>query len=105
MKKEIEIKLFGLNELGVNVLNEYHKHHIEAKIIPSFQIGDLGLLKQRRIKYKKYQTAGQDANVLWCFIYEVHFSGYNGEYLTLQLKHFKHEIYEVEITENLKRIG
>ena len=37
MKKQIELKLFGLNETGVNELNEFYKDNIRENYIEPFQ--------------------------------------------------------------------
>ena len=31
-KKQIEVKLNGLNQFGVDTLNEYYKHNIERRL-------------------------------------------------------------------------
>jgi hypothetical protein len=108
MKKEIEIKLFGLNELGVNELNEHYKNNIEAGYIKPHQVGNFkNYIKRKRIKQlNSFQNTGQDTYITNVDLAQ-HIPGseYHGPCFSLQLKHFKHEIYEVEITENLKRIG
>ena len=50
MKKQIELKLFGLNETGVNELNEFYKDNIRENYIEPFQIGEYKDIKRKRIK-------------------------------------------------------
>ena len=108
MKKEIEIKLFGLNELGVNELNEYYKHNIKAKYAEPFQIGDFkNYIKHKRIKQvKSFQNTGLDTYMFNVDLKQhIPKSEYGGSYFSLQLKHFKHEVYEVELVETFKKIS
>ncbi len=108
MKKEIEIKLFGLNELGVNELNEHYKHNIEVGYIKPYQVGNFKNYKKRkRIKQvKSFQNTGLDTYMFNVDLAQ-HIPGneYHGPYFSLQLKHFKHEIYEVELVETFKKIS
>ena len=106
MKKEIEIKLFGLNELGVNELNEHYKHNINVEYADMFQIGDYKDIKRKRIKQSNsFQNTGQDTYITNVDMDQyIPGNEYNGPCFSLQLKHFKHEIYEVEVTETFKKI-
>ena len=106
MKKEIEIKLFGLNELGVNELNEHYKNNIEVGYISPFKIGGMKGTKRKRIKQlNSFWKTGQDTYIQNVDLAQ-HIPGneYHGPYFSLQLKHFKHEIYEVELVETFKKI-
>lgn len=107
MKKEIEIKLFGLNELGVKEMNEFYKHNIEAKYVMPYQVGDFqNHTKRKRIKQvRSFQNTGLETYIFDIDVKQ-HIPGdkYGGPCFSLQLKHFKHEVYEVEVTETFKKI-
>ena len=45
VKKIIEVKLMGLNELGVKELNDFYKDNILLGYIPEFKMGDINDIK------------------------------------------------------------
>ena len=102
MKKQIELKLFGLNETGVNELNEFYKDNIRENYIEPFQIGEYKDIKRKRIKQiNSFTNTGLDTHITLVGISQyIPGSEYHGPDFSLQLKHFKHEVYEVEIVEN-----
>ena len=107
MKKQIELRLFGLNETGVNELNEFYKDNIRENYIEPFQIGEYKDIKRKRIKQiNSFTNTGLDTHITLVNIAQ-HIPGseYHGSYFSLQLKHFKHEVYEVEIVETFKKIN
>ena len=107
MKKQIELKLFGLNETGVNELNEFYKDNIRENYIEPFQIGEYKDIKRKRIKQiNSFTNTGLDTHITLVGISQyIPGSEYHGPDFSLQLKHFKHEVYEVEIVETFKKIN
>ena len=104
MKKQIEVRLFGLNELGVKEMNEFYKHNIEKGYFDPFKIGDD--FGKRKKRFKQLNSFSLDSHIM---IYDV--KQYNPDepsrglgWFELQVKHFKHEIYEVEVIEHFTRI-
>lgn len=111
MKKQIEVKLSGLNQLGVDTLNEYYKHNIINKKCPVFKLGDNeGNIKHKRFKNSNlFYRDGLDNYIcnVDCTQMRVNINNekeYDGPKFSLQLKHFNHEIYEVEVVETMKKI-
>ena len=107
MKKQIELKLFGLNETGVNELNEFYKDNIRENYIEPFQIGEYKDIKRKRIKQiNSFTNTGLDTHITLVGISQyIPGSEYHGPDFSLQLKHFKHEVYEVETVETFKKIN
>ena len=107
MKKQIELKLFGLNETGVNELNEFYKDNIRENYIEPFQIGEYKDIKRKRIKQiNSFTNTGLDTHITLVGISQyIPGSEYHGPDFSLQLKHFKHEVYEVEIVETFKKVN
>jgi len=106
VKKIIEVRLNGLNELGVKELNEHYKLNIEQGYIKEFTLKNtLGINKKRFKQVKSFENLGLE-NYIVTFNYAQSLlnedgskSEYCGPYFSTQLKHFNHEIYEIEITE------
>ena len=114
MKKQIEVKLHGLNEFGVSEINEHYKHNI---IVYSdqgwspFVLGDkLGFTKKRFKNIKSFYEIGLDNYIgtFDCTQLLLDENGekseYDGSRFSLQIKHFVHEIFEVEVVETMKKI-
>ena len=106
VKKIVEVRLNGLNELGVKELNEHYKLNIEKGYIEEFTLGNtLGINKKRFKQVKSFENLGLE-NYITTFNYaqalineDGSASKYHGPYFSTQLKHFNHEIYEIEIIE------
>lgn len=107
VKKIIEVRLNGLNELGVKELNEHYKHNIELGYFrEEFKLGDdLGIKKKRFKQVKSFENLGLENYII---IFDCKQALLNedrsekdipGPYFSTQLKHFNHEIYEIEIIE------
>ena len=111
--KQIEVKLFGLNELGVKELNEHYKHNIERyQSWNEFRLGQtLGLNKKRFKQVKSFYKHGLDNYVGShdCTQLRLNEDGtdskYSGPYFSYQIKHFVHEIYEVNIVETFTKVN
>ena len=107
VKKIIEVRLNGLNELGVKELNEHYKHNIELGYFrEEFKLGDnLGIKKKRFKQVKSFENLGLENYIITfdCTQTLLNEDGsrrdISGPYFSTQLKHFNHEIYEIEITE------
>ena len=115
MKKQIEVKLFGLNELGVSELNEHYKYNIqfysERGWWKPFELGQkLGFTKKRFKNSNLFYKSGLDNYIGFydCKQALVNDDGseseYGGPYFSLQIKHFVHEIFEVEVVETYNKI-
>lgn len=101
--KVIEVRLNGLNELGVQELNEYYKHNISKSHMKEFQLGDtLGPKKKRFKQIKSFDEYGVD-NFITTVGYNQLMLDKDGNeitpslinYFPLLLKHFDHEVFEV----------
>lgn len=111
MKKQIEVKLFGLNELGVSELNEHYKHNISVNYVNEFKLGDkLDFSKKRFKNSNLFYKEGLD-NYIGFFDCKQRLldengneSKYDGPCFSLQIKHFVHKIYEVEVVETYTEI-
>ena len=112
VKKIIEVKLMGLNELGVKELNDFYKDNIEKGYMEEFSFGDDYIIKKKRFKqFKEFDRVGLE-NYITTFnrtkvlVDEGEYKGIrylkevaeSGRF-ALFLKHFNHEIYEIEIIE------
>jgi hypothetical protein len=106
MKKQIEVKLKGLNELGVSKMNEFYKHNIIEYNISKFKLGDkFGYTKKRFKNINEFYSKGLDSYIGF-FGTEQHIpnSNLHGYYFDFQIKHFVHEIFEVEVVETMRKI-
>ena len=110
IRKMIEVKLTGLNKLGVQELNEYYKHNISKGYVREFQLGDnLGVKKKRFKQVKSFENLGLENYItnFDCTQLILDESGnkslFNGPYFSIQLKHFTHEIYDIEIIETFTK--
>ena len=110
MKKIIEVRLNGLNELGVKELNEYYKHNISKGYVREFQLGNnLGVKKKRFKQVKSFENLGLENHITnfdcaQLILDELgNKSLFSGPYFSIQLKHFIHEIYEINITETVTK--
>ena len=106
MKKQIEVKLNGLNELGVQEINEFYKHNIEQYGWDKFNLGDkFGLTKKRFKNSNEFYKNGLDTYISFfdCKQY-IPNSNKPGNYFDFLLKYFVHEIFEVEVIETKTKI-
>jgi len=106
MKKQIEVKLFGLNEFGVQEINEFYKHNIIKYNWEPFKLGDkFGYTKKRFKNINEFNSKGLD-NYIGFFDTKQYIpnSKLPGGYFEFNIKHFVHEIYEVEVVETLRKI-
>ena len=112
MAKSIEVRFNGLNELGVKELNEFYKINIEKNKITPFTLGsnDKVNFKKRYKQPKSFYKLGLDSRVRTVDLVRCRKEYYrndkygNEAYFRLQIKHYYHEIYEIEITETIKQI-
>jgi hypothetical protein len=107
-KQEIIVITSGLNQLGVDEVNEYYKPNIEKYGIDIFslsKLGDYGVFKKRFKNVKYFYKVGLDN---YLFNHECPQSnedgiGY-GPRFSFQLKHFDYKVYEVNITETYDEV-
>ena len=105
-KKQIEVKLNGLNQLGVQEINEFYQPNIELYGWDKFKLGDkFGLTKKRFKNSNEFYKNGLDTYIYFfdCKQY-IPNSNLPGDYFQFLLKHFNHEIFEVEVVETLRKI-
>ena len=109
--KQIEVKLSGLNELGVKELNEYYKHNITKYNNSPFELGQkFGITKKRFKQPKAFYNSGLNTYVgnygstQLVLNSDGSESEYDGPYFSFQIKHFDHKIYEVEVIETFTEI-
>jgi len=104
-KKQIEVKMFGLNELGVKEINEFYKDNIQVGYCNKWKLGDRDTIKRtKRIK----QTKGFNPEfILYRVDLKQHIIGtkYGGGWFEVKVKHVECKIYEVEVVETLKEIS
>ena len=111
VKKIIEVRLNGLNELGVKEINEQYKHNIELGYLSKkFKLGDsLGIKKKRFKQVKSFENSLLESYIITFDCKQVLLNKdgselkYNGTYFSALLKHFNYEIYEIEITETITK--
>jgi len=90
MKKQIEVKLLHLNELGVKELNEYF---VGEGVFDRIFTTDDCPLSNRKKRFKDVKNFSSESHV-------VHYDGFD-----LQIKHFVCEVYEVEVVEKFTQIN
>ena len=102
MKKQIEVRIFSLNEFGVSEMNEYYKHNIKEGYINPLKLNSFGKRKKR---FKQAKDFSLDSYIMTYDIRQHNPENPCDEgWFQLQVKHFKHEIYEVEVVETFKQI-
>ena len=105
MKKQIEIKLFGLNELGVSEINEFYKLNIEQYNWDKFKLGDkFGLTKKRIKNVNEFYRNGLETYLGFFDTNQALPDNSLGYYFDFKLKHFVHKIYEIELVETPREI-
>ena len=110
VKKIIEVRLNGLNELGVKELNDYYKDNILLGYMTELKLGGMDGVKKKRFKQiKAFDKSGIESFIV-CFGCTQAKMGEDGNkikggggYFEILLKHFNHEIYEIEITETITK--
>lgn len=103
-KKQIEVKMFGLNELGVKEINEYYKDNIKVGYFGEFKSSDIGKRK-KRIKYIKDfgpETVLHRVDIHQYIIGKKYGGGTGFE---VKVKHVECKIYEVEVVETLTEVN
>lgn len=104
MKKQIVVKMLGLNELGVSEINEFYKDNISEGYFEPFELGD-HMSSSRTKRFKQIKDFGPES-----FLYTVDFKQHikksmlAGCYFPVKVKHVNCEISEVEIVETSRKI-
>ena len=95
MKKQIEIKMFGLNEYGVREINEFYKDNIEVGYVDEWKLGDRGTTKRSK-RIKQIKEFGPETE-LYTINIKQHIIGdeYGGGWFKVKVKYIECEIYEV----------
>ena len=104
-KKEIQVIIGGINQLGVDEINEFYKKNIELGYIPHVVLGEMSVGNKRYKNSKSFYDKGLENYVgtYDCTQYKEDGVGY-GPRFSFQLKHFDHKIYEVSITETYDEV-
>jgi hypothetical protein len=105
MKKQIEVVMNGLNELGVKEANEFYKDNISCKYCSKFKLGDRETI--RRTKRIKMIKGFGPETVLFKIDLKQHIIGnkYGGGWFEVKVKHLDCKIYEVELIEKFTEIN
>jgi hypothetical protein len=104
MKKQIEIRMNGLNELGVREVNEFYKDNISEGYFEPFELGDR-LTSKRTKRIKQPKGFGLETE-LYTIDFKQHIIGnqYGGGWFRVKVKHIECEVYEVELVETFNKI-
>lgn len=103
-KKQIEVKWFGLNELGVKEINEYYKDNIKVGLFGEFKSSDIDKRKKR---IKSTRDFGPETVLHRVDIHQ-HIIGKKyggGTGFEVKVKHVECKIYEVEVVETFTEIS
>jgi hypothetical protein len=105
-KKHYYVVFSGLNELGVQEMNEFYKNSIRLNYIKTFKLN--ADFTKRSKRFKLINQFGPEAQVE---TYDLarspvdengNLDNYYGRaYFTIQIKHMNHEVYEVNETYTL----
>lgn len=102
MKKIFKIKLVGLNEFGVNEIEQYYKPNIEkygrSAIMPESSVG-YNPLNFKTKTLKREPNPETHIGSYDCCLYNPDLIG-NGPKFSLQLKHFNYEIETFSLAKN-----
>lgn len=103
-KKHYYVVFSGLNELGVQEINEHYKNSIRLNYTRTFKLN--ADITKRSKRFKLINQFGPESLVETYDLVRVDENGnpdrYNGySYFRIQIKHMNHEIYEVNETYTL----
>lgn len=104
MKKQIVVKMLGLNELGVSEINEFYKDNISEGYFEPFKLGE-HMTSSRTKRFKQIKDFGPES-YLYTIDFKQHIRGdqYGGGWFWVKVKHVNCEISEVEIVETSRKI-
>ena len=104
MKKQIVVKMLGLNELGVKEINEFYKDNISEGYFEPFELGE-HMSSSRTKRFKQTKDFGPES-YLYTIDFKQHIKGdkYGGGWFRVKVKHVNCEINEVEIVETSRKI-
>ena len=104
MKKQIEVRMNGLNELGVQEINEFYKDNISEGYFEPFELGD-HMSSSRTKRFKQIKDFGSES-FLYTVDFQQHIKGdkYGGDWFQVKVKHVDCKISEVEIVETSRKI-
>ena len=104
MKIQFKVINLGLNEFGVQELNNYYKDNISNNWVHEFKLGDIVGGNTKIFKQEKSFLKLKKDNYIGNFNCTQHIkdSEYGGGYFSIQLKHINYRIVKLEIIENEK---
>jgi hypothetical protein len=104
MKKQIEVRMNGLNELGVQEVNEFYKDNISEGYFEPFELGDR--LTSKRTKLIKQPKDFGPETELYTIDLKQYIRGdqYGGGWFRVKIKHINCDVYEVEVSETKRKI-
>ena len=110
VKKIIEVRLNGLNELGVKELNEHYKINIKQGYVSEFTLENtLGIKKKRFKQVKSFENLGLENYITTIDLSQLRLNedgkrrNIPGPKFTTQLKHHNYEVFEIEIIETFTK--
>lgn len=99
MKKQIEIKMNGLNELGVKEVNEFYKDNISEGYFDKFKLGDR-LTSKRTKRIKQPKNFSPETELYTIDLKQYIIGNIGGGWFRVKVKHINCEIFEVIETFN-----
>jgi len=102
MKVQFKVINLGLNEFGVQELNNYYKDNISMSWVHEFKLGEIVGGNTKTFKQEKSFLKLKENNYIGnynCTQY-IKDSGYGAGYFSIQLKHINYKIFKLEIIEN-----
>jgi hypothetical protein len=104
-KKEIQVIIGGINQLGVDETNEFYKKNIEVGWMKPVELGEMLVSNKRFKNSKSFYDKGLENYVGTYDCSQFNGNGISyGPSFSFQLKHFDHKIYEVNITETYDEV-
>lgn len=105
IKKHIEVRMLGLNELGVQEINEFYKDNISEGYFEPFELGEHCSTKRTK-RFKQTNGFGPES-VLYTIDFKQHIKGdkFGGGWFQVKVKHVDCEVYEIEVKEKYTQIN
>ncbi len=101
MKVMFKVENLGLNDFGVQELNNFYRDNISENWVKEFKVGDTIVRKKKIFKQSKSFLNLKEENNIGYFDCKQHIKDSNigGGYFLIQLKHINYKITKIEVTE------
>jgi hypothetical protein len=101
MKIQFKVINLGLNEFGVQELNNYYKDNISMSWVHKFKLGEIVGGNTKIFKQEKLFLKLKENNYIGNYNCTQYIKGseYGGGYFSIQLKHINYRIVKLEIIE------